>query len=75
MVSAPASMTQPARPNIYRYDFADGRITQLTDDETVVDRFPQWSPSGSKVAFHRTHFGTTDNHAETMLIDRDGKER
>jgi dipeptidyl aminopeptidase/acylaminoacyl peptidase len=68
----PVSTTQPSRPSIYRYDFADGCITQPTDDDTLVDRFPQWSPSGATIAFHRTHFGTTDSYAETILIDRNG---
>ncbi|MBN1349243.1 PD40 domain-containing protein [candidate division KSB1 bacterium] len=42
-------------PDIYCIDPITKRTTQLTDNAKEVDRYPQWSPSGEYVVFHRQH--------------------
>ncbi len=47
---------------------ADGsNVTRLTDDPEI-DRFPSWSPDGSRIAFSTTR----DGNSEIYLMDPDG---
>ncbi len=40
-------------PKIYSLALDTGHTLQLTHETGTVDRFPQWSPSGERVAFQR----------------------
>lgn len=60
------NLLQP--PNIYRYDFKDADIKQITDN-AEVDRFPKWSHSGLCIACHRTFVSSGENQTGIVVID------
>jgi dipeptidyl aminopeptidase/acylaminoacyl peptidase len=55
-------------PNIYRYDFDDKVITQITHN-TDVDRFPKWNHTGSKIACQRTYRDNGENYNGIVIVD------
>ena len=52
---------------IYIYDLLTGEITQLTNNETP-DFGPDWSPDGTKLAFHTFHNETSQFRVVTLDI-------
>ncbi|MSP13602.1 MAG: S9 family peptidase [Chloroflexi bacterium] len=66
--AVPADETRP--PHIYRVDLEENRITQLTQG-LAVDRFPQWSPDGRWIAFHRTYVNPPKNRTGVTIVDTD----
>lgn len=62
-----------APPNIYYMHITDQNFIQLTDGD-YVDRFPQWSPSGQYIAFHRQDLRDSSKPKMIYIIDVHTKE-
>lgn len=60
-------------PNIYYMDTIDQKVIQLTDGDSI-DRFPQWSPSGQYIAFHRQSLQDPHNSKKVYIVDIRSKE-
>lgn len=61
-------------PNIYTLDMNSGEITQHTNCNRCIDRFPQISPCGRYIIFTRHHLDEPDMPRRAMLLDvADGK--
>ncbi len=56
-------------PDIFRLTLADGRLERLTSSPDAVDRFPNWSPSGDRIAFHRQNLEEPDKPKRVYLYD------
>ena len=57
--------------SIFRLDLADGRMVQLSDGPGL-DRFPDWSADGSRLAFRRTLVDFPTYYHAMVLTGRDG---
>ena len=54
-----------------RLDLADGRVVRLSEGPGT-DRFPDWSPDGSRLAFRRTLVDFPTYYHTMMVTDREG---
>lgn len=57
-------------PQGVRVLLEDGSTLELTDQNG--DRFPAWSPDGSRIAFVRGNYGTGANAFRIMVVNADG---
>ena len=57
--------------SIFRLDLADGRMVQFSDGPGL-DRFPDWSADGSRLAFRRTLVDFPTYYHAMVLTGRDG---
>ncbi len=63
-------------PKISRFDLAERRNVQITGgNEPGADRFPDWSPDGSGLAFRRTLVDFPKYYHAMILTDPDGTSR
>lgn len=78
------SSTTDGDAEIYLYDIASGRFTQLTNNVAAIDTDPEWSPDGTLLVFasDRDSLGRTelytmdpfaDNPEETVLRVTDSR--
>jgi dipeptidyl aminopeptidase/acylaminoacyl peptidase len=51
---------------IYRYDMADGRVTQLTEGERAQNALPVWNHAGTQVAYWSTRRNGADRDVWVM---------
>lgn len=51
---------------VYRYDLADGRVTQLTTGERAQNSLPQWNHAGTQVAYSSTRRNGADRDVWVM---------
>ena len=61
-------------PDIFRLTPADGRLVRLTSSPDAVDRFPNWSPSGDRIAFHRQDLKELNKPKRVCLYDIERRE-
>lgn len=61
-------------PDIFRLTLADGRLERLTSSPDAVDRFPNWSPSGDRIAFHRQNHKVLNKPKRVHLYDIERRE-
>lgn len=57
-------------PDIFHLTLENGRLDRLTASKKAVDRFPNWSPAGDLIAFHRQDLEDFDKVKRVHLIDR-----
>jgi len=55
-------------PNIYHIDLLRNSRHQVTDND-AVDRFPQWSPNGRLVVFHRQYLDSPNPLKQIIIAD------
>lgn len=60
-------------PNIYTIDPENRYVNQLTDNEGV-ERFPQWSPCGKYIAFHRQYLDKTITPKKIYIVNTKTKK-
>ena len=66
--AVPVSRDSP--PRIFRVGVADDAIVELkSGHKQYVDRFPQWSASGAKLAFRRTFYEALEPYDAIVLAD------
>ena len=56
-------------PDIFCLTLESGRLDRLTASEDAVDRFPNWSPSGELIAFHRQDLAEFNKPKRVCLFD------
>ena len=63
-------MSERRPPDIYHFTLKNRKLDRLTALENAVDRFPNWSPSGDIIAFHRQNMEEFNKPSRVYLIDR-----
>ena len=63
-------MAEGRPPDIFLLTLENGKLDRLTTLENAVDRFPNWSPSGDLIAFHRQNLEEFNKPKRVYLIDR-----
>jgi Tol biopolymer transport system component len=67
------AMAYVTKGDIYLFSIEDDRHTQLTDTEELLERNPQWSPDGEKIAFG-AYRGKRHVIDHLYMINKDGSE-
>ena len=55
-------------PDVYHCTVATGEVCRLTDAPDASDRFPNWSPDGTRIAFHRQDLGEPGTPKRVHLV-------
>ena len=63
-------MSEKRPPDIFHFTLENGKLDRLTALENAVDRFPNWSPSGDMIAFHRQYMEEFNKPTRVYLVDR-----
>jgi Tol biopolymer transport system component len=56
---------------LWTVDVHSGQQRQLTDDDTIKDQTPDWSPDGSRIAYQ----ATTDGDDDIWIMNADGTDQ
>ena len=56
-------------PDIFHLTLDSGKLDRLTASQDSVDRFPNWSPSGDLIAFHRQNLEELNKPKKVHLFD------
>jgi len=59
--------------NIFRYDFATGKTTQVTSLENEFARSFSVSPDGKWIVFERARTADKDQEADLWIVGTDGR--
>ena len=65
-----SKMSESRPPDIFLLTLENGKLDRLTRLENAVDRFPNWSPCGDMIAFHRQNLEEFNKPRRVYLIDR-----
>ena len=60
-------------PNIYTIHIKNKQVNQITDNDTV-ERFPQWSPCGKYIAFHRQYLHEPNTPKRIYIVNTSTKK-
>ena len=55
-------------PDVYHCTVATGEVCRLTDAPDASDRFPNWSPDATRIAFHRQDLGEPGTPKRVHLV-------
>ena len=62
-------LSEKRPPGIFCLTLESGRLDRLTATKHAVDRFPNWSPSGELIAFHRQDLAELNKPKRVCLFD------
>ena len=72
-VSVDAKIVFTVDDDIFVMNDDGSRRRRLTQNPTMFDNYPRWSPDGTKIAFTR-YMDKTDTSAELFLMNADGTD-
>ena len=72
-VSVDAKIVFTVDDDIFGMNDDGSRRRRLTQNPTMFDNYPRWSPDGTKIAFTR-YMDKTDTSAELFLMNADGTD-